>query len=150
MGTFQAHWAIKSEGAATRAERARLLEAERKEMDLMNLELLARRTARLKHLYQKLTDRYENEPTKQVSGVEYPIEGVRGCPPGEPVYSKSAQLWAVECLASPCSSPHAKLVDMMKRAAILGDSAMRIARHMLSRWCFIEIGFLSGTGTRRN
>ncbi|CAN0009908.1 unnamed protein product, partial [Sphacelaria rigidula] len=56
-----AHWAMKSEAAANRAERGRRLESDRKEMDLANLDLLTRRTARLKDLYQHLDNRYEAE-----------------------------------------------------------------------------------------
>lgn len=49
---------MKSEAAANRAERGRRLESDRKEMDLANLDLLTRRTARLKDLYQHLDNRY--------------------------------------------------------------------------------------------
>eukprot|EP00903_Cladosiphon_okamuranus_P014044 g13060.t1 len=56
-----ARWAFTSEKAANRAERGRRLEAERNEMELANIELIARRSARLKDLYQTLNDRYEME-----------------------------------------------------------------------------------------
>lgn len=46
-----------SEKAANRAERGRRLEAEKNEMELANVELVARRSARLKDLYQHLNDR---------------------------------------------------------------------------------------------
>lgn len=54
---MQAHWAVKSEVAAARVERGRQVESERKEMDFANLDLLTRRTARLKDLYEQLNKR---------------------------------------------------------------------------------------------
>lgn len=53
----QARWALTSEKAAVRAERGRRLEAEKTEMELANIELVARRSARLKDLYNQLNDR---------------------------------------------------------------------------------------------
>lgn len=53
----QARWALTSEKAANRAERGRRLEANKNEMELANVELIARRSARLKDLYQQLNDR---------------------------------------------------------------------------------------------
>ncbi|CAN0397269.1 unnamed protein product [Ectocarpus sp. 13 AM-2016] len=44
-----------------RAERGRQKEIEKNEMKLANVELVARRSARLKDLYQQLDDRYEVE-----------------------------------------------------------------------------------------
>lgn len=55
--TCQARWALTSEKAANRAERGRRFEAEVNEMELANIELVARRSARLKDLYQHLNDR---------------------------------------------------------------------------------------------
>ncbi|CAN0014474.1 unnamed protein product [Ectocarpus sp. 12 AP-2014] len=56
-----ARWALTSEKAAMRAERGRQKEIEKNEMKLANVELVARRSARLKDLYQQLNDRYEVE-----------------------------------------------------------------------------------------
>eukprot|EP00752_Nemacystus_decipiens_P008850 g7897.t2 len=56
-----ARWALTSEKTASRAERGRRSEAEKNEMELANVELVARRSARLKNLYQDLNDRYEME-----------------------------------------------------------------------------------------
>ncbi|CAM9420704.1 unnamed protein product [Scytosiphon promiscuus] len=57
-----ARWALTSEKAAVRAERGRRLDTERTEMELANIELVARRSARLADLYQRLNDsRYELE-----------------------------------------------------------------------------------------
>lgn len=50
---------MKSEAAASRAEKNRRLDTEDKEMVLINTELINKRSARLKDLYQKLTERRE-------------------------------------------------------------------------------------------
>ncbi|CAM9665035.1 unnamed protein product [Pylaiella littoralis] len=56
-----AKWALTSEKAAVRANRGRRLETEKNELELANIELVARRSARLKEFYQQLDERYEAE-----------------------------------------------------------------------------------------
>lgn len=55
----QAKWALTSEKAAVRANRGRRLETEKNELELANIELVARRSARLKEFYQQLDERYD-------------------------------------------------------------------------------------------